>query len=121
MNTVPNSITIGRAFGFIGGIISIAFMAWAFEPSESTIEVVGMYLLFAVLFFALAGACRANGPWNWKMLTLMLFLIIGLSAVTMLGEYIGTVEGSVFIVIAVLVLIGTSMPSAKMWLDENKA
>ena len=82
MQNRNQSLTVAAIISALAGAITIGFMAAQFTGIDST-NVLGtccMYLVVAVLFFALAGGFKENGQWNVSMMQLMCFVIIAIIA-----------------------------------------
>jgi len=120
MEIMPKSMKIGCALGAIGGIISVVCLVMFFEADESTILVMGVYMLFAVLFFAQAGAYTKNSQWPLDILTLVTFLTIGIVFAAMIFEVIEREPGILLIAVEALMIIALTRPSAKIWLSRIK-
>jgi hypothetical protein len=120
MEIMPKSMKIGCALGAIGGIISIICLVLFFEADESTILVMGVYMLLAVLFFAQTGAYTRNGQWPWDVLALVTFLTIGVVFAAMIFEVVEREPGILLIIIEALMIMALTRPSAKIWLSRIK-
>jgi hypothetical protein len=120
MDTVPKNVKAGCALGLIGGTISVMCLVIFFETDVDTLSVMGIYMLFAVLFFALAGALTKNNQWSWDVLTLMTFLTIGIIAASVIYELVEPLYGLVLIVIGALIVVTLAFPSSKVWLNRYK-
>jgi len=120
MDVVPKNVKAGCALGLVGGIVSIMCLAMFFETDADTLSVMGVYMLFAVLFFALAGALTKNSQWSWDVLTLMTFLTIGIIAACMIYELVEPLYGLVLIAIGAMIVATLAFPSSKVWLNRYK-
>ncbi|AGI47170.1 hypothetical protein TALC_00156 [Thermoplasmatales archaeon BRNA1] len=80
-NVAP-SMKAGLAFALIGGIVAFFAMAFALAyavdgSGMDTVADAGLYLLMAVLFFALAGGFTRYAQWTQNVLIFMAFLTLG--------------------------------------------
>ncbi|MCL1979027.1 MAG: hypothetical protein FWG60_02580 [Methanomassiliicoccaceae archaeon] len=120
METVPGNVKIGSALGFIGGVVCIISMALFFEAEESAVLDMGVYMLIAVMFFALAGGFTKNGPWSWEVLLLMTFLTIGIVVSSAVLGAVDPYAGAILVLIGILIVIGLSMRSSKTWANRMR-
>ncbi len=106
MQNRTQSLTMGGIVAAIAGAVSIGFMAAQFTGIDSS-NVLGtccMYLIVAVLFFALAGGFKENGQWNVSMMEFMCFVIIAIVVFSAIVEIFTLVMALVEIALAILVL-----------------
>lgn len=120
MEAIPRNVKMGSVFGFLGGIVAIALMAFYFSPDESALVNMGAYMLIAVMFFALAGGLSRSGQWSWDTLVLMSFVTMGVIGATMVFDAVDLDAGLVLILINVLIIINQMMPSAKTWANRMR-
>jgi len=107
MQNRNQSLTVAAIISALAGAITIGFMAAQFTGIDST-NVLGtccMYLVVAVLFFALAGGFKENGQWNVSMMQLMCFIIIAIVAFGAIVEIFSIAFTIVAVIAAVLVLV----------------
>jgi len=120
METMPNNIKIGVALGFLGGVISIAFMAIFFKPEEIAIAEEGVCLLIAVMFFALAGGFAKGGQWSWDMMMLMTFLTTGVIVCSVIVKLLNVYAGVMLVAICALIVVVLSMTASKTWMNRMR-
>ena len=91
----------------LAGAITIGFMAANFKGIDST-NVLGvscLYLIVAVLFFALAGGFKENGQWSISMMEFMCFVVIAIILFAAITEIFNVFAAIALIAMAVVVLI----------------
>lgn len=120
MNTPLEKIRIGSILGLVGGVTCLIGMFIEFVPEEDNLSIIGFYLLMAVLFFALAGAFRPEGPWSWKMLNLLTFSTMSLAIVGVIAGYSNVYASAIMSIICVLIIVYLSFPSVKLWMEDIK-
>jgi len=120
MKKVPRMVKVGGALGFVGGLVSIACLVLFFEADKSILLVMGVYMLVAVMFFALAGGLAKDGLWSWNMLMLMTFLTIGVVGGAVVFETVDLYAGIVMIAIGALIVATLSVPSSKIWANRMR-
>ena len=107
MQTRANSLTFGAVIAALAGAITIGLMAAQFTGIDDS-DVLGVccvYLVVAVLFFALAGGFKENGQWNVSMMQLMCFVIIAIIAFGAIVQIYSIAFTVVAVIAAVLVLV----------------
>jgi hypothetical protein len=118
METVPNNIKIGGALGLLGGVISIVCMAIFLKIEDSAVAVMGVYMLIAVLFFALAGGFSKGGQWSWDVMLLMTFLTVGSTVCSVIIGITDIVAAAVLVLIGTLMVIILTSPASKTWMNR---
>lgn len=111
MQNRTQSLTVAAIVAALAGAITIGFMAAEFTGIDSS-NVLGtcvMYLVVAVLFFALAGGFKENGQWNVSMMQLMCFVIIAIIAFGAIVKIFPIAMVIVTIAMAILVLVNVLM------------
>lgn len=121
MNAVPKMIKIGCALGFLGGLISIIFMVFFFHANKSMLVTMGVYLLIAVMFFALAGGLSKQSQWLWSTLMLMSFLTISAVGCAVVFGVMELYVGIILAAIGALIALSLSVPSSKTWANMLRA
>ncbi|MDR3074952.1 MAG: hypothetical protein LBU30_02790 [Candidatus Methanoplasma sp.] len=120
METMPRNAKIGSALGFLGGIISMICLALLFKPEDTAIVDMGVYMLIAVMFFALAGGFSRSGQWLWSVLLFMTFMTIAAVCCAVIFGAIDLHAAIVLVVVGVLIVASLSMPSAKTWANRMR-
>lgn len=106
MQNRTQTLTVAAIISALAGAVTIGFMAANFTGIDST-NVLGtsiMYLVVAVLFFALAGGFKENGQWNVSMMELMCFVILAIIAFAAIVEIFSIAMTIVLVAMDVLVL-----------------
>lgn len=120
METVPRIVKVGGAFGFLGGLVSIICLAIFFEADEHVLVDMGAYMLFAVMFFALAGGFAKGGQWQWDILLLMAFLTIGAVGCAVVFGAVDLYAGVILVLIGALIVVSLTVPSSKNWANRMR-
>ncbi len=116
---VPNGIKAACGIALLGGILSVAYLALFYESSEGFLTIAGLYMLTAVLFFALAGAFVRGGQWNQGVSLIVAFLNLGIIGAGILAGFFDQAAGGLLLVLVVCILVLLAMPSSKRWLDTK--
>lgn len=93
----------GLAAGLLGGLVSFFAMAYTFKPDmDDAIVSMGLLLLIAVMFFAIAGGFSKTSQWPQSVLLGFCLLTAGVSVATFFIGYIPQWISAIEIVLAVL-------------------
>lgn len=107
MQTRTKSLTLAAVISALAGAITIGLMAAQFTGIEdnNVLGVCCVYLVVAVLFFALAGGFKENGQWGISMMEFMCFVIIAVILFAAIVEIFNVFAAIALIAMAVIVLI----------------
>ncbi|MDY0293138.1 MAG: hypothetical protein RBQ77_01000 [Candidatus Methanomethylophilaceae archaeon] len=120
MRDIPGKVKTAGMLGMLGGVICIVGMVLGFAPETEAVVNMGLCMLAAVLFFAVAGAFRSGGPWTWDTLMLMTFLCAGVTvAVTVLGSF-ELYLGALLVLISVILILVAACPNTKRWITADR-
>ena len=114
MTATPKKMVFGAALGLIGGIIAIAAMAASWNGTVDSMYDVGLNMLIACMFFAVAGSFSRYTPVEGRT---VLVLAAVCEAVVLLG---------IFYLYLVLAVIGAvnilfaACPTVTSWVDTNR-
>ena len=115
MQTRTKSLTLAAVISALAGAITIGLMAAQFTGIEDSnvLGVCCVYLVVAVLFFALAGGFKENGQWGISMMEFMCFIIIAIVLFAAITEIFNVFAAIALIAMAVIVLaiVATSLKS----------
>ena len=106
MQNRTSILTMAGVIAALAGAITIGFMAANFKGIDST-NVLGvscLYLIVAVLFFALAGGFKENGQWNAAMMEFMCFVILAIVAFAAIVGFFPIIMTVVVVILNILVL-----------------
>lgn len=114
----PNGIKTGAGLGLVGLILSFGYMAIYYDAATGQgMTLMGFCLLVGCLFLALAGGCMSNGTKQWGpnlFMVMAFFTIAAIVSAAIVGEF--EVWFAIpLVLIAVCILICTSLPSSKKW------
>ena len=107
MQTRTKSLTLAAVISALAGAITIGLMAAQFTgiKDNNVLGVCCLYLVVAVLFFALAGGFKENGQWGISMMEFMCFVIIAVVLFAAIVEIFNVYAAIALIAMAVVVLI----------------
>ena len=79
----------GLFVGLIGGLLSFFAMAYTFSPDmDDALVSMGILLLIAVMFFAIAGGFSKTSQWTQNVLLGFSLLTVGVSVASMVIGYV---------------------------------
>lgn len=118
MDELPRIIKIGSAVGIIGGVVCIALLALSYESNEDSLATLGLYMLVAVMLFALAGAFTRNSQWSWKMTIVMSYFTAGVVIGLTIPGFFNVHAGAILVVFCALIIVDLMFPSTKRWFTK---
>jgi hypothetical protein len=121
MEIVPRIVKIGCALGFLGGVICMICLVIFFKEENSALVDMGVYMLIAVMFFALAGGFAKGGQWSWDVLLLMTFLTISVIGIAVMFEIVDLYAGIILVLVGALIVASLSTSSSKKWANRMRA
>lgn len=117
---MSNTVKAGCVLGLVGGIIAMIGLIFFLKEETYAITTMGVYMLAAVMFFALAGAYSATSQWSWKVLMFMNFLTLGVIIGGAIADYYNAAWAAIEAVIGILILVIGAGP-AKIWFSAPRA
>lgn len=111
MQSRTKGLSFSAVISALAGAITIGIMAGKIDgvTEASTLGYCCMYLVVAVLFFALAGGFKENGQWNTDMMEIIGFVIIGLVLFAAIIKVFSVLTAVILIALAVLVICGIAL------------
>ena len=120
MGSTPNKMVAGLALGLFGGVVSIAAMAHAWDGSLDSIYNVGVCMLVACMFFAVAGTFTKYSPVKGNTV-LVLSAICTLAALgALLYGALGFWLGFLLILVGFIAMLCAACPMTTHWVDANR-
>ncbi len=117
---MSKTIKAGCVFGLIGGIVAMIGLVLFFEAEESAVVTMAVYMLVAVLFFAIAGAFGKHSQWSWKVLMFMDFVTLGIVIGGAVAEYFDVWWAVVEAAIGVILVVISNTSGSRTWLSEPR-
>lgn len=108
MQNRTSGLTLCAVLAAIAGAITIGLMAGQINGIEenSTLGFCCVYLVVAVLFFALAGGFKQNGQWSTQMISFMCLVIIAVVLFAAITQIFTILSAVILIILAVIVELG---------------
>jgi len=116
ISSIPTSAKFGCAVGLLGGFASMVAMALFFVPEKDALITMGLYMIGAVLFFAIAGGFSNYAQWSWKVLVFMIFMTLGITVTCTAVEYIDVSYSVASIILLAVLLLTAYNSNVKEWL-----
>ena len=120
MTATPKKMVFGAALGLIGGIIAIAAMAASWNGTVDSMYDVGLNMLIACMFFAVAGSFSRFTPVEGRTI---LALAAVCEAVVLLGIFYSAFDFVLYLVLAVIGAVNilfAACPTVTSWVDTNR-
>jgi len=115
-----NNSKMGCGLGILGGVICMVGLVLFLEVAQSAIVTMSLYMLAAVLFFALAGAFSRTGQWSWKVLMFMAFVTAGIVLGGTIVGYYDFWFGFIETVIGILIIAVGALGDTKKYLTRPR-
>lgn len=110
----------GMGFAFLAGIVCFAAMATQFDPENPDVLVhMGLYLLWAVIIFAVAGGFSKYAQWSRPVLGGMIFLVAGMAIAFYMLKCVPLWFLVTEVILCVCMLITLSSVHLKGYLDKQ--
>ena len=120
MAQIPNKMKIGCALGMLGGVVSLAAMAYSWTGVLDDMYAVGLNMLAAVMFFAVAGTFTKYSPVCGNT-------VLVISGLAMAVAIVGALYNATFLwvsillaLIAVCCILVAACPNTTKWVDGNR-
>lgn len=118
---MSKTIKAGCAFGLIGGIVAMIGLVLFLKVEENAVVTMGVYMLAAVLFFAIAGAFGKNSQWSWKVLMFMDFVTLGIIIGGTVAGYFDVWWAVIETAIGIIIVAISNSANSRLWLSEPHA
>lgn len=120
MISYPPAMKTGMAFALLAGIVCFAAMAVQFDPSkDNMIREMSIYLLMAVVCFAVAGGFSQYAQWSRPLLGGMVFFIAAMAIAFYIVRFVPLWFFVVEVVLCVIMLTTLSSVQLKGYLNKN--
>lgn len=120
MAVQPNYMKIGVALGMLGGIISMAALAYSWGGDLDGLYGAGLNMLCAVMFFAVAGAFTRYSPVAGNTVIAICAVAIASAVVSMLYDATSLWIDALLVVIGAFCLLVAAHPGTTNWVDSNR-
>ncbi len=120
MAQVPNKMKIGTALGMLGGVIALAAMAYSWTGVLDDMYAVGLNMLAAVMFFAVAGTFTQYSPVCGNTVLVISGLAMAVAIIGALYEATFLWVSILLALIAVCCILVAACPNTTKWVDGNR-
>ena len=120
MTPVPKKMVFGAALGLIGGIIALCAVAAAWDGTLDSMPLVGLNLLVACMFFAVAGGFTKFTPVQGSTILVLAAVCEAVVILSILyeGSYIWL--NLVPAVIGAVNILFAACPTVTTWVDAQR-
>ncbi len=120
MSAIPKKMVFGTALGLIGGIIGIAAVACAWDGTLDSLTLVGLNMLVACMFFAVAGAFTKFTPVQGSTVLVLAAVCEAMVILSMLYEASYVWLNLILAVIGAVNILFAACPTVTSWVDTNR-
>ena len=114
----PGAMKAGMAVGLFGGLVAFFAMAFLFNTDDEPLLTMGLCLLIAVLYFALAGGFSKTSQWTQNVLIAYSFIttaaVLGIFIADLIPLWFAVIE----LVLGILAIAFASLGGSKAYLDN---
>lgn len=120
MSAIPKKMVFGAALGLIGGIIGIAAVACAWDGTLDSLTLVGLNMLVACMFFAVAGAFTKFTSVQGSTILVLAAVCEAMVILSMLYEASYVWLNLILAVIGAVNILFAACPTVISWVDTNR-
>ena len=120
MTATPKKMVFGAALGLIGGIIAIAAMAASWNGTVDSMYDVGLNMLIACMFFAVAGGFTKYAPVQGSTILVLAAVCEAVVILSILYEGSYLWLNLVLVVIGVANILIAACPTVTTWVDAQR-
>ncbi len=120
MSAMPQKMVAGVAIGFVGGILALAAMAYAWDGTLDSATLIGLDMLVAVLFFAVAGCFTKHSPVPGSTITVLSAICVAFTLIAMYYEAMFLWLGVILVILGIVNVAFAVSPSVSKWVDSNR-
>lgn len=118
--TLPKKMAFGAALGFIGGIIGIAAVAASWSGDIDAMPLVGLNMLVACMFFAVAGSFTKFTPVQGSTVLVLAAACEAVVLLSLLYEASYLWLNLVLAVIGAVNILLAACPTVSTWVDAQR-
>lgn len=120
MATMPKKMVFGAALGLVGGIIALGAMFAAWDGTLDSMPLVGVNMLVAVMFFAVAGAFTKNAPVPGNTVLVLAAVCEAVVVLSILYEASYLWLNLILAVIGAVNILFAACPTVTRWVDAER-
>ena len=120
MTPVPKKMVFGAALGLIGGIIAMCAIAAAWDGTLDSMPLVGLNLLVACMFFAVAGGFTKYTPVQGSTILVLAAVCEAVVILSILYEGSYLWLNLVLAAIGVANILIAACPTVTTWVDAQR-
>lgn len=104
----------------IGGIIALASMAYTWNGTLESASLIGLNMLVAVMFFAVAGCFTNYSPVKGTTIMILSALCAAFTVISMMFDAMLVWVGIVLVVLGIVNILFAACPTVTKWVDGNR-
>lgn len=120
MTDTPKKMVFGAALGLIGGIIALGAMAASWDGTLDCMTLVGLNMLVAVMFFAVAGAFTKYTPVQGTTVLVLAAVCEAMVFLSILYEASYIWLNLILAVLGAVNILFAACPGVVSWVDAHR-
>ncbi len=120
MGAMPQKMILGAAAGFVGAILALAVMAYAWDGTTDSVYKLGLDMLVALSFFAAAGTFMKYSPVQGNTMAVLSGLTIAFTVIATIYGAFEVWQTIVLLILGAVCLLCAACPTVTSWVDANR-
>lgn len=120
MAAMPKKMVFGTALGLLGGIIALAAMSAAWDGTLDSMTLVGLNMLVAVMFFAVAGSFTRHVPVPGNTVLVLATVCEAVVVLSILYDATYLWLNLILAVIGAVNILFAACPTVTRWVDAER-
>jgi len=117
---MPQKMVVGAAAGFAGALFTMILLATSWDGTLDAVYVMGLDMLVAVSFFAVAGTFMKYSPVQGSTMPILSALAIAFSLIAAMYGAVEIWQGIVLVILGIVALLCAACPAVTSWVDVNR-
>ena len=120
MAAMPKKMIFGVGLGFLGGIIALGAMAYAWDGTVDCMPLVGLNMVVALMFFAVGGSFTKTTPVAGSSIAVIAAVCEAMVILSYLYDATFVWINLVLAVIGVACILIGACPTVSHWVDAQR-
>ncbi len=120
MAAMPKKMVFGFALGMLGGIVALIAMAYAWDGTVDCMPIVGLNMLVAAMFFAVAGTFTKNVPVPGNTMVVLAAFCEAMVILSILYDGANIWLNLALAVLGAANILFAACPTVSMWVDAQR-
>lgn len=120
MSEMPNTMKLGMAMAFLGAIGAFASMAMAWTGFVESAPIVGLDMLAAMVFFAVAGCFSTYSPVKGSTVVILSALSIAFTVIAAIFGAMNPIVCVILVIFGIICMFCGNLDSTKDYIEANR-